>query len=156
MIISARTTSDLSSLDFHVYADVDENLYAHHDLMLPAFPLCVEWLDFSPGPDASGAAPEGAKPGSYVAVGSFDPSIEIWDADLVDGLYPRAILGQSPSLENQRPSPLVPVRRSENKWCSLLPTPTTMSSPYFLFPGHPITETCSFPVLPTVLSNFGI
>ncbi|OXG12739.1 periodic tryptophan protein 1 [Cryptococcus neoformans Tu401-1] len=106
MIISARTTSDLSSLDFHVYADVDENLYAHHDLMLPAFPLCVEWLDFSPGPDASGAAPEGAKPGSYVAVGSFDPSIEIWDADLVDGLYPRAILGQSPSLEKPEAKPL--------------------------------------------------
>ncbi|WVN89388.1 uncharacterized protein L203_104611 [Cryptococcus depauperatus CBS 7841] len=104
IIISARTTSDLSSLDFHVYADADENLYAHHDLLLPAFPLCVEWMDFSPGPDANGAASE--KTGNFVAVGSFDPSIEIWDADLVDGLYPCAILGPSPSLEKPEAKPL--------------------------------------------------
>ncbi|WVQ83160.1 hypothetical protein IAT38_005298 [Cryptococcus sp. DSM 104549] len=102
MVITARTTSDLSSLDFHVYADADENLYAHHDLMLPTFPLCVEWLDFPPGEGPNG---EG-KPGSYVAVGSFDPTIEIWDADLVDGLYPRAILGPSPSLEKPEAKPL--------------------------------------------------
>ncbi|ODN79623.1 hypothetical protein L202_03565 [Cryptococcus amylolentus CBS 6039] len=101
MIITSRTTSDLSSLDFHVYSDAEENLYAHHDLMLPAFPLSVEWLDFAPGPQAS----EGAKPGNYVAVSSFDPSIEIWDADLVDGLYPSAILGPSPSLEKPEAKP---------------------------------------------------
>ncbi|OCF58716.1 periodic tryptophan protein 1 [Kwoniella mangroviensis CBS 10435] len=103
IIITARTTSDLSSLDFHVYADSDENLYAHHDLMLPTFPLCVEWLDFPPGGSSSSSS--GSK-GSYVAVGSFDPSIEIWDADLVDGLYPEAILGPSPSSEKPEAKPL--------------------------------------------------
>ncbi|WWD21581.1 hypothetical protein CI109_106067 [Kwoniella shandongensis] len=101
MIVSARTTSDLSSLDFHAYSDVDENLWAHHDLMLPAFPLCVEWLDF-PGPSKS----DSPQAGSYIAVGSFDPSIEIWDADMVDGLYPHAILGPSPSLEKPEAKPL--------------------------------------------------
>ncbi|OCF45791.1 periodic tryptophan protein 1 [Kwoniella heveanensis CBS 569] len=104
MIITARTTSDLSSLDFHVYADADENLYAHHDLMLPTFPLCVEWLDFPSG-SGSSSTDEAPKSGSYVAVGSFDPSIEIWDADLVDGLYPQAILGPSPSLEKPEAKP---------------------------------------------------
>ncbi|WWC68026.1 uncharacterized protein I206_101945 [Kwoniella pini CBS 10737] len=104
IIITARTTSDLSSLDFHVYADSDENLYAHHDLMLPTFPLCVEWLDFPSG--GSSSSNESPQSGSYVAVGSFDPSIEIWDADLVDGLYPQAILGPSPSLEKPEAKPL--------------------------------------------------
>ncbi|WVQ98150.1 hypothetical protein IAU59_005272 [Kwoniella sp. CBS 9459] len=104
MIVTARTTSDLSSLDFHVYADSDENLYAHHDLMLPTFPLCVEWLDFPSG-SGSSSSNEPPKSGSYVAVGSFDPSIEIWDADLVDGLYPQAILGPSPSLEKPEAKP---------------------------------------------------
>lgn len=99
MLITARTTSDLSSLDFHVYDDPNENLYVHHDLMLPSFPLCVEWLDFA-GPSSSSSV------GNYVAVGSFDPSIEIWDADLVDGLYPDAILGPSPSLEKPEAQPL--------------------------------------------------
>lgn len=91
MLITARTTSDLSALDFHVYDEPEENLYVHHDLMLPSFPLCVEWLDFDPS--------SSSKPGSYVAVGTFDPTIEIWDADMVDGLYPHAILGPAPSLE---------------------------------------------------------
>ncbi|ORY30347.1 WD40-repeat-containing domain protein [Naematelia encephala] len=97
ILITARTTSDLSSLDFHVYDEPEENLYVHHDLMLPSFPLCVEWLDF--------AGPSSTKPGSYVAVGTFDPSIEIWDADLIDGLYPTAILGPSPSLEKPEAKP---------------------------------------------------
>ncbi|WVW78351.1 hypothetical protein I302_100305 [Kwoniella bestiolae CBS 10118] len=105
IIITARTTSDLSSLDFHVYADSDENLYAHHDLMLPTFPLCVEWLDFPSGSSSSNSN-EAPQSGSYVAVGSFDPSIEIWDADLVDGLYPQAILGPSPSSEKPEAKPL--------------------------------------------------
>ena len=91
MLITARTTEDLSALDFHVYDEPEENLYVHHDNMLPSFPLCVEWLDFNP------ASP--STPGNFVAVGSFDPTIEIWDADLVDGLYPDAILGPASSLE---------------------------------------------------------
>jgi periodic tryptophan protein 1 len=99
MIISARTTSDLSSLDFHIYDEPNEDLYVHHDLMLPSFPLCVEWLDF-PGPSSSTS-----QPGSYVAVGTFDPSIEIWDADMVDGLYPHSILGPAPSLEKPELKP---------------------------------------------------
>ena len=102
MIITARTTSDLSSLDFHVFNEPDENLYVHHDLMLPSFPLCVEWLDF-PGPSSSSSSNNGF--GSYVAVGTFDPSIEIWDCDLVDGLYPQAILGPSPHLEKPEAKP---------------------------------------------------
>lgn len=102
MLISARTTSDLSSLDFHVYDEPIENLYVHHDLMLPAFPLCVEWLDFPSGGPSSSRVNQS---GSYVAVGTFDPSIEIWDADMVDGLYPDAILGPSPSLEKPEAKP---------------------------------------------------
>lgn len=97
MLITARTTSDLSALDFHVYDEPEENLYVHHDLMLPSFPLCVEWLDFNP------ASP--STPGNYIAVGSFDPTIEIWDADLVDGLYPHSILGPAPSLEKPELKP---------------------------------------------------
>ncbi|RXK40948.1 periodic tryptophan protein 1 [Tremella mesenterica] len=91
MLISARTTSDLSSIDFHVYDDPNTSLTVHHDLLLPAFPLCVEWLDFPSGSSTHS--------GNFIAVGGFDPSIEIWDADLIDGLYPQAILGPSPMME---------------------------------------------------------
>ncbi|KAL7419384.1 rRNA-processing protein [Cryptotrichosporon argae] len=104
LLVAARTTSDLSSLDVHVYDESNESLYVHHDLMLPAFPLCVEWFDF--GGSGSGSASEQEQPGSYVAIGSFDPAIEIWDADMVDGLYPHAILGPSPGAEKPEAKPL--------------------------------------------------
>ncbi|RSH79788.1 uncharacterized protein EHS24_009447 [Apiotrichum porosum] len=101
MVVTARTNSDLSTLDFHVYDDSNESLYTHHDLMLPTFPLCVEWLDFASGSGSS----DDARTGNFVAVGSFDPSIEIWDADVVDGLYPQAILGPASSLEKPEAKP---------------------------------------------------
>ena len=31
--------------------------------------------------------------GNFVAVGSFDPTIEIWDMDVIDPVYPHIILG---------------------------------------------------------------
>jgi hypothetical protein len=31
--------------------------------------------------------------GSFVAIGTFDPAIEIWDLDVVDALQPTAVLG---------------------------------------------------------------
>lgn len=102
MIVTARTTQDLSGLDFHVYDDSNESLYTHHDLMLPSFPLCVEWLDFRAG---GGSSDDDKRTGNFIAVGSFDPSIEIWDCDVVDGLYPHALLGQATSLEKPEAKP---------------------------------------------------
>lgn len=75
LVLAARTEDDVSYLDIYVYDDgagfhssdipVEEGdeadpdvarglvrdpaLYVHHDLMLPAFPLCVEWLDYKVG-----------------------------------------------------------------------------------------------------------
>ena len=35
--------------------------------------------------------------GNYVAIGTFDPQIEIWDLDVIDAVFPEVILGQIPS-----------------------------------------------------------
>jgi len=59
--------------------------------MLPAIPLCVEWLDIPVG-SASAAENKEAR-GNYAAIGTMDPDIEIWNLDLVDCLFPNAILG---------------------------------------------------------------
>ncbi|KAG7530649.1 hypothetical protein FFLO_04875 [Filobasidium floriforme] len=98
ILITARTSSDLSSLDYHVYDEPNDNLYVHHDLMLGGWPLCVEWLDFpahgSTGKGASEGEPSGF--GNYIAVGTMDPTIEIWDMDMLDPIYPTAMLGPAP------------------------------------------------------------
>lgn len=91
LLVVAKTEDDVSQLEIYVYDESEENLYVHHDLLLPAMPLCLEWLDFCPGKTAG----DGAR-GNYIAVGTLDPEIEIWSLDVVDGLYPDAILGPPP------------------------------------------------------------
>ena len=49
LLVVAKTEDDVSQLDIYVYDESEENLYVHHDLLLPAMPLCLEWLDFCPG-----------------------------------------------------------------------------------------------------------
>lgn len=92
LVLAARIEDEVAHLEVYVYEDEADNLYVHHDIMLPAIPLCVEWLDTK----VSGKTGEtsGGK-GNFVAVGTMDPDIELWDLDTVDCMYPNAILGQS-------------------------------------------------------------
>lgn len=91
MLVAAKVEDEVAHLEVYVYEDEADNLYVHHDIMLPAIPLCVEWLDLPVGKEMSHSDLRA----SYVAVGTFDPDIEIWDLDTVDCMYPNAILGQS-------------------------------------------------------------
>ncbi|CAH6718791.1 periodic tryptophan protein 1 [[Candida] jaroonii] len=107
LILSTRTEDDISYLDVYVYDDgagnINENgieddpsntqgfmressLYVHHDLMLPAFPLCVEWINYRPNSENN--------VGNFAAIGTFDPQIEIWNLDSVDKAFPDLILGE--------------------------------------------------------------
>lgn len=61
------------------------NLFVHHDILLPAFPLSVAWLDCDP----RGATDAG----NFAAVGTMSPGIEIWDLDVADSVEPLASLG---------------------------------------------------------------
>lgn len=93
MVLAAKTEDDLSVLEVHVYDDQESSLYVHHDILLPSFPLCLEWLPITPGTEAQA--------GNYVAVGTFDPEIELWNLDTIDAMYPAAILGKSDRPEAQ-------------------------------------------------------
>ncbi|KAF1992072.1 WD40 repeat-like protein [Aulographum hederae CBS 113979] len=88
LLLAARIEDEVAHLECYVYEDEADNLYVHHDIMLPAIPLAVEWLDFAVGKAA------GDSKGNFVAVGTMDPDIELWDLDTVDMMYPSAILGQ--------------------------------------------------------------
>lgn len=116
LVLATRTEDDVSYLDVYVYDDgagapegsaleqgdeLDEdvaqgmtresNLYVHHDLMLPAFPLCVEWVNFRPGTNADD---NDSNIGNFAAIGTFDPQIEVWNLDCVDKAFPDMILGE--------------------------------------------------------------
>ena len=92
LILAAKVEDEVAHLEVLVYEDDADNLYVHHDIMLPAVPLCVEWVDVPVGAEAAKR-----QNGNFVAVGTMSPEIEIWDLDVVDNMYPNAILGQEPS-----------------------------------------------------------
>ncbi|KAL9604828.1 MAG: hypothetical protein Q9219_000276 [cf. Caloplaca sp. 3 TL-2023] len=100
MLVAAKVEDEVAHLEIYIYEDEADNLYVHHDVMLPAIPLCVEWLDLPVGKDET----DSSLRGNYVAVGTFDPDIEIWDLDTIDSMYPNAILGQGGEEEKTEPN----------------------------------------------------
>jgi periodic tryptophan protein 1 len=91
LLLAAKVEDEVAHLEVYVYEDAADNLYVHHDIMLPAIPLCVEWIDIPVGTRVESRAN-----GNFVAVGTMSPEIEIWDLDVVDNMYPNAVLGQTP------------------------------------------------------------
>jgi len=88
LVLAARSEEDASNIEVHVYEMDGHNLYPHHDIMLPSFPLALEWVGRRP----TGAA--GSSGGNnLVAVGTFEPQIEIWDLDVLNTFAPVAVLG---------------------------------------------------------------
>jgi periodic tryptophan protein 1 len=68
-----------------VYNENEDDFFIHHDLLLPSFPLAMEWLNFDPADE---------KAGNMVAVSSMEPTIGIWDLDLEDAVEPVIVLGE--------------------------------------------------------------
>jgi periodic tryptophan protein 1 len=72
VMLAARTDDDVSHLEVYVYEEPilngteESNLYCHHDLLLPAFPLCVSWMDCPTDGTEGGHA-------NCVAVGTMYP-----------------------------------------------------------------------------------
>jgi len=61
-----------------VYSE-EEDHYVHHDVILPAYPICFEWLNYSASSE---------EPVNYIAVGDMSKEISIWDIDTVNTLEP--------------------------------------------------------------------
>lgn len=88
LVVACRTEDEVSHLEVYVYEEEDANLYVHHDVMLPSFPLCVEWVGAPLSRNGQ------ASHGNFAAIGTFEPEIELWDLDVLEVPYPTVILGQ--------------------------------------------------------------
>ena len=97
MVIAARVEDEVPFIEIYVYEDEADNLYVHHDIMLPAIPLCIEWINSPIGKTQEGSTERS----NHVAVGTFDPDIEVWNLDIIDGMYPSAVLGAGGQEEAQ-------------------------------------------------------
>lgn len=102
LLVVARNEDDVSHLEVWVCEEAgnqeDElNMYVHHDVMLPAFPLSLAWV----GCDIK--SPSASEKGNLVAVGAMQPAIEIWDLDEIERVEPVAILGGAQTLQEAVP-----------------------------------------------------
>jgi periodic tryptophan protein 1 len=89
LIVVAKTEEDFASLEVNVFDTQSSNLYVHHDIPLPSYPLCLAL-----GSVVTSDANDGtARAGNYVAVGSFEPAIEVWNLDVMNALEPTLVLG---------------------------------------------------------------
>ncbi|KZT19043.1 transducin family protein/WD-40 repeat family protein [Neolentinus lepideus HHB14362 ss-1] len=119
LLVVAKTEDEVSQLEIYVYDESEENLYVHHDLMLPNFPLCLEWLDFPPAQSTTISDSPQEQPakqfGNYIAVGTMDPEIEIWSLDVVEGMYPDMVLGRPDKTAAHVPLPLGTGKKKRKK-----------------------------------------
>ena len=85
LLVVGVQNGDMSEIHVYVYVESTGALYVHHDVIVGAFPIALQWLPYSP------ATP--TQPGNCLAVGSFNPGIEIWDLDILDAVEPVKMLG---------------------------------------------------------------
>ncbi|KAG5884791.1 hypothetical protein JTB14_010854 [Gonioctena quinquepunctata] len=92
LILVGHVEGDSSILEVYVYNEEEGSLYVHHDIVLPSFPLCLEWLNYEPN----------MPKGNYCAVGSMSPIIEVWDMDMMNVIEPAFTLGKAGSRKKNR------------------------------------------------------
>lgn len=89
LIVAATAENDHSNLEVYIYEHAKGNLYVHHEVILGAYPLCLEWIHHW-----------NQKKANLIAVGTFLPEIEIWNLDS-DSVDPVAVLGHVKPTDEQ-------------------------------------------------------
>jgi len=96
LIVVAHTDEECSNLEVYLYDSEEGNMYVHHDIALPAFPLSTAWI--GAGPEVFGDRVT-TQSRNYVGVGTFKPEIEIWNLDILDAFEPTLVLGEEGSAD---------------------------------------------------------
>ncbi|CAH2069019.1 unnamed protein product, partial [Iphiclides podalirius] len=88
LLLVGHVESDASILEVYIFNKEEGSFYVHHDIILPWFPLCIEWLSHDP---------TDPQPGNLCALGGMDPVIQVWDLDIENCLEPAFKLGKKPN-----------------------------------------------------------
>ena len=73
---------DDHTLEVQVYDSEEQNIFVHHDFPLPEMAIALQWIPMVPEQER----------GSFLAIGTLQPEVELWNLDVVDILEPAAIL----------------------------------------------------------------
>ncbi|XP_032523202.2 periodic tryptophan protein 1 homolog [Danaus plexippus] len=88
LLLVGHVETDASVLEVYIFNKEEGSFYVHHDIILPWFPLCIEWLNHDPSDP---------QPGNLCALGGMDPVIQVWDLDIENCLEPAFKLGRKPN-----------------------------------------------------------
>lgn len=83
VIAVTRVRDEHYGLEAWVYNEREKYIYCHHDYILSSCPIASELVGF--GLDGSSSE-------NFIAVGSVDPGIELWNLDLMNNIEPHSVL----------------------------------------------------------------
>lgn len=73
LLAVGHVDGDAAILEVHIYNSSSDDFYPHHDLILPSYPICLEWMQTS-------------SMSNCVAVGDMNEVIHIYNLDIVNVL----------------------------------------------------------------------
>merc|ERR1719240_378415 len=82
LLVAGNVEEDCTSLEIYNYVEDECHIYLHHDILLDSYPLAMEWIPTVAGNN-----------GNFMAIGSFNPTIDIWNMDIIDVNMPCSQLG---------------------------------------------------------------
>mmetsp|Transcript_7124 Transcript_7124/g.11737 ORF Transcript_7124/g.11737 Transcript_7124/m.11737 type:complete len:481 (+) Transcript_7124:109-1551(+) len=88
VLLAGHTEQEYSSVEVHVFDKEESSIYVHHNIVIPSFPLSTAYIRPSTASSGNDNAPL-----NFVAVGTFEPGIEIWNLDMVNAMEPTVCLG---------------------------------------------------------------
>lgn len=92
VFVAASAEEDVCNLELYVFDEDDADMYVHHDAMVSAYPLCIEWI----------SSVSTGREGSFAAIGLMDHTIQLWDLDAMGAMEPCMMLSEGKKASSKK------------------------------------------------------